>query len=326
MERALLVLTWPGLSETYQRKFCLSLDLPQLEPFPGLAILLPSTVITLVNKNQINRFAKACSVGFKAIISLLQTDIATSGLPNDTDVVINVAGQNVLDAKYRWTSEFKQKVITSRVDTTRTLAKAIGNSSKPPKVFVTISGVGYYPPSVSVEYDEDSHPEKSDFFSELCESWENAGRLADNCATRRVIIRSGVVLGRDGGMIKQINIPFLLGLGGPIGSGKQYFPWIHIKDLVNLFVFSAKEEKVTGVLNGVAPEIVTNSEFVQEFGKRMRRPTYIPLPEFAVNIIFGQERASMMTQGQRVCPRRVLNYGFQYSFPTIKSACIDLVG
>lgn len=239
--------------------------------------------------------------------------------------MVNVAGQNVLDPMRRWTPGFRQNVVSSRVQTTRILAEAIDKSAKPPKVFITISGVGFYPPSQSIEYNEDSKPKSADFFSKLCIDWENAGNLSPSKSTRRVIIRSGVVLARDGGIIQRLYLPFFLGFGGPIGSGNQYFPWIHIDDLVNLFLFSVNNENVTGILNGVAPQIVTNKQFSKALGSAMFRPSFMPLPEKVVELIFGKERASMMTQGQKVSPKRVEKLGFSYQFPDIISACKNIV-
>ena len=252
-------------------------------------------------------------------------DLQQKGLPEETEVVVNVAGQNVLDPMRRWTPGFRQNVVSSRVLTTKTLAEAIEKSSKPPKVFITMSGVGYYPPNETAEYNEESNPAASDFFSQLCHDWEKSGNLSDQIPTRRVIIRSGVVLGSEGGIIQRVYIPFFLGLGGPIGSGNQFFPWIHIDDLVNMFLFAASNEKVVGVLNGVAPQVVTNKEFSKALGSAMFRPSFIPLPEKVIELAFGKERASMMTEGQKVIPKRVLDYGFNYKFPDIASACKNIV-
>lgn len=190
-------------------------------------------------------------------------DVEKMGLPEDTDVVINLAGQNVMDISQRWSSGFKQNVFNSRVLTTSTLVKAIVNAKKKPEVFVSISGVGGYRPDDQIAYTESSPLENFDFFSKLCLEWEKAAvnLIKEKDICRYVIIRSGVVLGRDGGMIKQLYLPFYLGLGGPVGNGMQYMPWIHIDDLVRLIIFSIGYPKVSGILNGVAPTPATNKEF-----------------------------------------------------------------
>ncbi|CAG5095690.1 Similar to SDR39U1: Epimerase family protein SDR39U1 (Bos taurus) [Cotesia congregata] len=229
--------------------------------------------------------------------------LSIKGLPEDTTDVINVSGQNILDPMKRWNEEFKNDVWNSRVRTTKLLANAV-NKKSDVKSFLTISGVAYYKPD-----------------DKLTHAWEKAAELSPSSSCRQITIRSGVVLGRYGGMIQQIIMPFFLGLGGPIGSGKQIMPWIHISDLVDLFRFAIEEEKVKGVLNGVAPQIITNKEFARAFARAMWRPAFLPLPEFAVNLIFSSERARIMTEGQKVIPKRVLEYGFEYSFPQIDEAC-----
>ncbi|XP_076173473.1 epimerase family protein SDR39U1 isoform X1 [Ptiloglossa arizonensis] len=250
-------------------------------------------------------------------------DLECNGLPENTTAVINVAGQNVLDPKQRWSEGFKQSVINSRVKTTKLLAKAIVNTKA--SIFATISGVAYYKPN-AMEYTEESKCEKYDFLSELCHKWEAAAQLPQDSAIRQVTIRSGVVLGKNGGMIKQIYLPFFIGLGGPIGNGNQYMPWIHITDLVNMFLLSLKNENIQGVLNGVAPQIVTNKEFTKVFASTMQRPAFIPVPSIVLNILLNKERAAIMLEGQKVIPKRVRELGFQYQYPDIKSACAEILG
>ncbi|XP_043263966.1 epimerase family protein SDR39U1 isoform X2 [Colletes gigas] len=250
-------------------------------------------------------------------------DLECYGLPANTTAVINVAGQNVLDPKQRWTEGFKQNVLNSRVRTTEFLAKAIINTKA--HVFLTISGVAYYKPN-DVEYTEECKCEKYDFLSELCHKWEAAAQLPQNSTVRQVTIRSGVVLGKNSGMIKNIYLPFIFGLGGPIGNGNQYMPWIHITDLVNMFLFSLKNKNIHGILNGVAPQIVTNKEFTKVFASTMRRPAFIPVPSIILKILLNKERATIMLEGQKVVPKRVRELGFQYQYPDINSACAEILG
>ncbi|XP_053973477.1 adenylate cyclase type 2 isoform X2 [Hylaeus volcanicus] len=250
-------------------------------------------------------------------------DLEYYGLPENTSAVINVAGQDVLDPKQRWSEGFKQNVINSRVRTTQILAKAIVNTKA--DIFATISGVAYYKPN-DTEYTEESKCEKYDFLSELCHEWEAAAQLPQDSTIRQVTIRSGVVLGKNGGMIKQIYLPFFVGLGGPIGNGNQYMPWIHITDLVNMFLFSLRNKNVHGILNGVAPQIVTNKEFTKVFATTMRRPALIPVPSFVLSILLNKERATIILEGQKVIPKRVQKLGFQYQYPDINSACAEILG
>lgn len=190
-------------------------------------------------------------------------DLTKDGLPSGTTAVVNLAGQNILDMKQRWNAGFKQNVWNSRVNTSEALAKAIENAIEKPNVFVSMSGVGIYEPSASLSYTEDSPIKEFDYLSKLCVNWEKAAKLPDYTDCRNVFIRSGVVLGRNGGMIQQLYLPFYLCLGGPIGSGDQFLPWIHVEDLTRLILFAIENDNVTGVLNGVAPQPITNREFSQ---------------------------------------------------------------
>ncbi|KAF2362310.1 Epimerase family protein SDR39U1 [Trinorchestia longiramus] len=247
-------------------------------------------------------------------------EICSSGLPANCVAVVNVAGQNILDPMQRWTPGFKQNVWASRVETTKYLADAIRKADKKPKVFASMSGVGYYPTGSTTEFDESSQGGDFDYLSRLCEGWEAAAKL-DLPEVRTVSIRTGVVLGRNGGMIQQLFMPFFLGLGGPVGSGEQPMPWIHLDDIVGLFDHAVHCEQVSGVLNGVAPQIITNAEFSKAFAAALRRPAVIPLPTPLVNLMFGEERAKIMTEGQKVKPTLALKTGYKFKFPDIKSAC-----
>lgn len=234
-----------------------------------------------------------------------------------------MAGQNVLDPTRSWTAGFKQNVFNSRVNTTALLARAIENAPTKPEVFITICGVSLYKPSDTKVYTEDDKGEDYDFLSNLCINWEKAATLPASLGVRNIKIRTGVVLGREGGMIKSLYFPFFFGLGGPVASGTQPLPWIHVDDLCSLIMYAVENKKVNGVLNAVAPEIITNAQFAKSFGKAMRRPALIPLPEFVVNMIFQQERAKLLTTGPKVAPKRTLETGYKFEFPEIDLACKD---
>ncbi|EFX83469.1 hypothetical protein DAPPUDRAFT_301869 [Daphnia pulex] len=249
------------------------------------------------------------------------SDLERHGLPKNTTAVISLAGQNILDFKRRWNPGFQQTVRASRINTSHSLAMAIQRAEIKPSVFVSTSGVGYYPPHPSKEYTEYSAGGKGDYFAELCTDWESVAKLPAEVGVRQVTIRSGVVLGRRGGMIAQLYLPFFFGMGGPVGSGQQYLPWIHLHDIARLFLHAVENEQVEGVLNGVSPNLITSKEFARAFGASLWRPAVIPLPEFVCNILLGPERARMLTEGQKVIPKRTLDSGFVYKFPDIRSAC-----
>lgn len=251
-------------------------------------------------------------------------EISKTPLP-ECEAVVNLAGENILNPLKRWNEEFIKELRNSRLETTSTLARKIAEARNPPKVFVSSSAVGYYPPSETVEYTEDSSPSSANELTRLCNDWENSAELPEGCKTRLVKFRIGVVMGRTGGIIQQSIWPFWFGLGGIIGSGKQYFPWIHIDDMTGMIVHALENDHVTGVLNGVAPEIVTNERFTKEYASALWRPAILPTPAFVVNFIFGQERGKLLLEGQKVIPKRTLELGYKFQFPEIKSALASIV-
>lgn len=196
------------------------------------------------------------------------------------------------------------------------------------RAFVSISGVGYYKPSDTVEYDEScvqNDSESKNYLMKLARDWEGSSELTDdvNRQIKRIIIRSGVVLGHDGGIIKQLKFPFSMGLGGPLGDGQQWFPWIHVEDLANMFkfaIFEGGQLQQNDIVNGVAPEQVRNVDFVRAFGRALKRPTFIPMPAFVVNKMFGPERAEILLEGQRV-KTKAESVGFRFKHPKLQEAC-----
>ncbi|NXK69937.1 D39U1 protein, partial [Sylvietta virens] len=252
-------------------------------------------------------------------------ELSHSGLPM-CDAVVNLAGENVLNPFRRWGDAFCREVINSRVETTKALANAIAAAEQPPRAWVLVTGVGYYPPSPTAEYTEDSPGGDFDFFSRLVSSWE-AAALIPGSPTRGVVVRSGVVLGRDGGAISQMLLPFRLGLGGPVGSGAQPFPWIHIRDLSGIVCHALENDSVRGILNGVAPSSpgTSNGAFARELAAALGRPAWLPVPAWAVRALFGAERAVMLLEGQRVLPQRTLQSGYSFLFPELPAALKDVV-
>uniref|UniRef100_A0A673JDZ5 Epimerase family protein SDR39U1-like n=1 Tax=Sinocyclocheilus rhinocerous TaxID=307959 RepID=A0A673JDZ5_9TELE len=221
-------------------------------------------------------------------------------------------------------------LVSSRVNTTRILAQAIAASPTPPHSWVLVTGVACYKPSLQTQYTEESEWTPFDFLSRLVKEWEAAGQLPETSAkkTRQVIIRP--VLGRDGGAMKQMLIPFWLGLGGTLGSGRQPFPWIHVSDLAGIIAHALepKEEPSTepDVFNGVVPALNTNSEFTKELGRTLKRPTIFPVPGFFLDVFLSSERAVILTQGQKVVPKKTLESGFEFQYPDLTSALKEIVG
>ena len=253
--------------------------------------------------------------------SVTWNDIKTNGLPSGTTAVVNLAGELVLNPLKRWGDRFEKDLRDSRVGTNNLLRDAIISAETKPEFWGQISGVGYYPPSATNSYDEDSAPDACDYWNKFTHDWELAGELPDSCSdVRRVIIRSGVVLGKTGGALPQMKPAFFLGVGGPIGSGNQWFPWIHIKDLCGIFVHALENKDVHGVLNGVAPHAVTNRNFSRAYASALWRPSFFILPGFVVRFMFGDIRATMLLEGQLVTPKRTVESGFSFKYASIEEA------
>ncbi|XP_076004498.1 epimerase family protein SDR39U1 [Genypterus blacodes] len=258
-------------------------------------------------------------------------ELESGGLPA-CDGAVNLAGENILNPLRWWNESYKKDLFSSRIDTTKALADAISASPSPPHSWVLVSAVACYQPSLTAEYTEDSEWTPFDLLSRLVKEWEAAALLPENVATttKQVIVRPGIVLGRDGGAMKQMMLPFWLGLGGTLGSGRQPFPWIHVSDLAGIIAGALETPAVPPspspqVLNGVAPALNTNHEFTKELGRILNRPTILPVPGFALNAMLGSERAILLTQGQKVIPKNTLETGFQYKYPDLTSALREIV-
>ncbi|KAG4074256.1 hypothetical protein HA402_008665 [Bradysia odoriphaga] len=251
-------------------------------------------------------------------------ELESNGIPEKTYAVVNLAGQNVLDPSRRWSPGFRQNVWNSRINTTKNLVNAIEKATTKPKVFVSVSGVSLYEPGPTV-YTEKDNGKDYDFMSRLCLKWEEAANLNAESDTKLVKVRCGVVLGRTGGMIKSLYLPFKLGLGGPVQPGDQPLPWIHITDICNLIKFCIEENQAKGVINGVAPQIVTNREFSKCFASALTRPALFPMPEFVVKLIFGMERGVLLTTGAKISSQKSIDLGFKFTYPTVDEACREVV-
>lgn len=236
------------------------------------------------------------------------------------DGVVNLAGAPL--AEERWTPERKREIMDSRKVGTEKLVEAIGAANPKPSVLVNASAIGYYGTSQTATFDEESSP-GHDFLAEICKGWEAAAQPVKEVGTRLVILRFGIVLGMGGAIAKMI-APFKLFAGGPIGSGQQWFSWIHREDLVNLILESLRNSEKTGVFNATAPNPVRMSEFSQVFGKVLNRPSWLPVPGFAIEALLG-DGAIVVLEGQEVLPRRTLSSGFEYQFPTVRPALEDIL-
>mmetsp|Transcript_8104 Transcript_8104/g.13061 ORF Transcript_8104/g.13061 Transcript_8104/m.13061 type:complete len:293 (+) Transcript_8104:65-943(+) len=226
--------------------------------------------------------------------------LENEGLP-ETDVVINLAGAPILDLAKPWTKKYEQECVDSRVKTTQTLAKLAAESKKKPEVFIATSAVGYYPTSLTAKYTEDyiSSASLDGWAAGLCHKIEDASAPASEAGIRTVQMRMGVIMGRGGGAYANMKLPLRLGVGGPFGDGKQWFPWIHLDDAAGLYQFAAEEKKVSGPLNAVSPHCVSNGSFMTQIAHAWWRPAIFAVPAFLLNLI-GKDRAAMLLEGQHV--------------------------
>lgn len=233
------------------------------------------------------------------------------------DAVVNLSGAPIAR---RWSADVKEEIVASRVDLTRRVADAVVRDGVP--VLVNASAVGFYG-SGEPPVDEAS-PRGDGFLAELCDLWESAALEATARGVRVVVVRTGVVLSRDGGALPQMLPAAKLGAGGPIAGGKQWFPWIHIDDEVGLVLRAIDDETVRGPLNAVAPGIVRQGEFAHALGHALNRPSFVPTPGFAIRALLG-EGAQVVTRGQRVIPKVATDIGFRFSYPDLAAALPALV-
>lgn len=236
-----------------------------------------------------------------------------------TEALVNLLGEKV---DQRWTDRAKRKIYESRVCGTRKIVDAMAKSDSIQKVLVNASAVGYYGPRGSEAIDENAEP-GDDFLAKVTRDWESEALKAGDLEVRVVLIRTGVVLSPSGGALARMRTPFMLGLGGPVGGGRQYMPWIHIDDLVSIFAEAVENESYRGPVNATSPNPVTNREFSKKLGSQLSRPSLLPLPAPILRVALG-EMAQIVTTGARVIPTRALEAGFNFDWPDLEPALSDL--
>jgi uncharacterized protein (TIGR01777 family) len=239
------------------------------------------------------------------------------------DIIINLAGENI--AGGRWTDDQKRKIHDSRVNGTHLLSEAIAGLKQPPKLFLCASATGIYG-----DRDDETLDEQSDsgggFLAGVCREWEQATEPASAAGVRTVNLRFGPILAREGGMLAKLLTPFKMGMGGKVGSGKQYISWVAIDDAVNAIKLALKDESIRGPLNIVSPRPVTNEEFTKTLGHVLSRPTALAMPAFAVRLAFGEMADEMLLTSQRVIPKRLNDAGFEFEYPELEGAFRKYLG
>jgi uncharacterized protein len=275
------------------------------------------TILTRTPGKAIARFPQAEVIGYNPIESGAWQE-SISGC----DAVVNLAGEPI--AEKRWTPAQKRIILESRQLGTQKIVEAIDRAEVKPPVLVSASAIGYYGTSETAKFDETSAA-GTDFLAEVCTDWETAAQQVTASGTRLVILRLGIVLGENGGALGKMLAPFGAFVGGPIGSGKQWFSWIHRDDVVKLIISAIVNPKIQGVYNATAPNPVTMQDFAQTLGTVMSRPSWLPVPDFALEALLG-EGAIVVLQGQQVVPTKTLAEGFNFTYPTLKPALASILG
>jgi hypothetical protein len=243
-----------------------------------------------------------------------------TGLLSGCDGVVNLAGAPIAE---RWSDEHKQAILDSRKIGTAKLVEALAKADPKPQVWVNASAIGYYGTSETAAFDETSAPIEDDFLSQVSQAWEAAAQPVKDYGTRLVILRFGIVLGMGGAVAKMLT-PFRMFAGGPIGSGRQWFSWIHRDDLVSLIVQALQDPQMAGIYNGTAPNPVRMDEFCKTLGKVLNRPSWLPVPDFVLETILG-DGAQVVLEGQQVLPKRTEGSGFTYRYALVKDALDEII-
>jgi len=258
-----------------------------------------------------------------AVLPILRSELKKQTLLQEkleqSDILINLAGANIIS---RWSASYKKVLYNSRIETTRALVEAMKTIESPPKLFVSTSAVGIY--KNDKVYDEYSNDYANTFLGNLVDDWEEEAMKAKEIGTRVAILRFGIVLGKEGGALEKMLTPFKLGLGGIIGDGKQAFSFIHIDDLAHFYLHLIEEQELEGVYNMTTAKPTTNYGLTKALGRVLKRPTFLPLPAFVLQLIYG-EGATVLTEGQSALPQRVLESGFEFKFEEIEEVLENLL-
>ncbi|HJZ82592.1 MAG TPA: TIGR01777 family oxidoreductase [Pyrinomonadaceae bacterium] len=239
------------------------------------------------------------------------------------DVIINLAGENI--AGGRWTDDHKRKIRDSRVNGTHLLSEAIAKLTKKPRVFVCASATGIYGDRDDETLDEQSES-GGGFLAGVCREWEKATEPAIRAGVRVVNLRFGPILAREGGMLAKLLTPFKMGMGGKVGSGRQYISWVAIEDAIQAIKVAIEDASINGPLNVVSPNPVTNEEFTRTLGHILNRPTALAIPAFAARVAFGEMADEMLLASQKVLPKKLTQVGYEFAYPDLDSALRHYVG
>ncbi len=245
--------------------------------------------------------------------------VDASGLEG-VDAVVHLAGEPVAQ---RWNDPVKKAIRQSRVGSTRLLIEGLRSLKNPPKLLVSASAVGFYGNGGDAQLDESS-PAGEGFLPDVCQEWEKTTMEALGLGIRAACVRIGIVLSTRGGALGKMLLPFKLGVGGPLGNGAQWMPWVHIDDIVGAFRFVISNDDLVGAVNGTTPNPVTNADFSKALGQALHRPAFLPVPSFGLKILFG-EMSQILLEGQRAQPKKLLNTGYEFKYPHLPEALEDIL-
>jgi uncharacterized protein (TIGR01777 family) len=240
--------------------------------------------------------------------------------------VVNLAGESIAGTGFipsRWTKDRKRRIIESRINAGNAIVSALKEAETKPQVLIQSSAIGYYGPQDDKLIEEDN-PAGDDFLASVCVAWEGSTVEVEDYGVRRAVIRTGLMLSADGGIFPSLQLPYKLFVGGPMGSGKQYYSWIHVADEIAAILFLIDNQEAHGAFNLVAPNPVSNREFGRMLGKAMGRPSLIPVPGFALRFAIGEVSMTAL-KGQRVLPKRLQELGFKFQYPDLEDALLDIV-
>jgi uncharacterized protein (TIGR01777 family) len=263
------------------------------------------------------KVAKICGAQVRGVARL--EDLGQESV----DAIVNLAGAPIADRP--WTHKRKALLWSSRITLTETLLAWLESREQKPRVLISGSAAGWYGDGGERELTEDTAPVSEDFASQLCIAWEETAQRAETLGIRVILIRTGLVLSAEGGFLSRLLLPFKLGLGGPIGNGRQWMPWIHIDDQIALIDFLLHRNEASGPYNACAPRPVRNREFAKALGSMLHRPAFMPMPAFALKVGLG-ELSLLLLGGQRATPVRLLTAGFTFKFTDLRAALDDLSG
>jgi hypothetical protein len=251
-----------------------------------------------------------------------KTSDGLSSVLDGADAVINLAGEPI--AAKRWTRIQKERILSSRIASTQAIIGAINQTRNKPSVLLNASAAGYYGNVPECDVTE-ADPKGQGFLADVCALWEAEALKVQEVGVRVVLLRTGIVLDKNGGALQKLLLPFRFFIGGPMGTGKQWFPWIHIRDEVAAILFAMENERITGALNFAAPESVRMSEFCRILGKILQRPSWIHVPAFTLKLVLGDMAEPLLLHGQKMIPQKLIDAGFKFHFPTLEDALGELL-